>query len=253
MRVVNLMSGMSSRLRPLTNNHHKVLLTVGHKTLIEYQLDAFNDVGIKEVIFVVGYKAEKIKSKIGNRYKDVKIEYIYNPFYLTKNINYSLFLARKEIKGENFIYMEADLIFHPSILKEVINSNFKNCLIVDQSINSIKVDTLITGNNNKANGLLFKKHGHFDNEFRKKYKSKIVGEPILIIKFDSINSKFLFDELDNSNFEGSTTLYSIFDKCLKKFDMNYIITEKSWIEIDNHYDLKKANKMFMDGKLNFIS
>ena len=122
MKLVSLMAGSGRRLLPLTKDCHKVLLEIGEKSLVEHQLEAFREVGIRDVVFVVGHKAELIKSKLGDHHNGIRIKYIFNPHYSTYNVDYSLFLAKKEVKGKDFLYFEADMLFHPKILRNLIDS-----------------------------------------------------------------------------------------------------------------------------------
>lgn len=57
-RAVILAAGAGSRMRPLTDNLPKPMVTVGNKRLIETQLDALLDAGISDITIVRGYKGE---------------------------------------------------------------------------------------------------------------------------------------------------------------------------------------------------
>lgn len=240
MKIVVLVAGKSSRLRPLTDNKHKALLEIGDKTLIEHQLEAFKEAGVDEVIFVVGHKADLIKEKIGENYKGIKIKYIYNPDYSTKNIDYSLYCARDEFKDENFIYLEGDLFFHSNIIKKLIKSKYDNCLCVDKDYKSSKVDTVILGKKNRAEGLVFEENG----DVREKVENEnIAGELLLMVKFNKDASNFLIQELEKCNFVGETKIYNIFGELIKLKEVSYIeIKNLPWVEIDNIEDLNKARE-----------
>ena len=244
LKLVSLMAGSCARLLPLTTNCHKALLKIGQKTLVEHQLEAFKKVGIKETVFVVGHKADLTKLKVGNQHCGIKIKYLFNPYYSTRNINYSLYLAKDEVVGKDFLYLEADMFFHPDILKMLADSSFENCLVVDPNPQSDKVDTLVLGYDNIVTGLMFKNHG----DLKKKIKEQgVVGEFLSIIKFNAKTSRFLFNELKKSNFEGPLTLNFIFERCFQNYRMNYIETKGlPWVEIDNYNDLKKARKLYAD-------
>lgn len=240
------MAGRSSRLLPLTSGCHKVLLEIGGKSLVEHQLAAFKQVDITETVFVVGHQAELTRSKLGDCYQGIRIKYIFNPYYVTRNIDYSLYLAKDEVRQKDFIYMEADIFFHPHILKSIIDSSFDNCLVVDPNPQSAIVDTLVLGENNVVTGLMFKEHGDLSREIQE--NEEVVGEYIPLMKFSAEASRILFDELEQSSFEGPMRLPSIFERCFQIEGMNYIEAKGyPWVQIDNYDDLTKARKLYAHG------
>lgn len=130
MKAVICAAGSGSRLLPLSKKYPKPLVPIGVKTILEYELDNLSNCGISEVILAVGYMAEMIKEKIGNRYKRCNITYVYNKDYLkTQNI-YSLWLTRNHI-DDGMIFFNGDVLFNQNILKNIITSKHPNSLIVD--------------------------------------------------------------------------------------------------------------------------
>lgn len=246
MKLVSLMAGISSRLRPFTDHYHKVLIDIGGVSLIEHQIHAFKCAGLEEVIFIVGYKADMIISRLGENFKGIKIKYIYNEHFANRNINYSLYLAKKEVEGQEFIYMEGDLLFDPHILKMLVESPLDSCLVADPDPKSTMVDTVVLGNEGKVSGLLFKEHGDLREDIKDRFD--IAGEMILLIKFSAMDSALLFNEIAQNSFEGSTTLYNIFEQCFTTTGMRYITSEGyQWVEIDDHDDLTRAREVTYPG------
>lgn len=52
-------AGLSSRFAPISYERPKALITVKGEVLIERQIRQLQEVGIKEIIIVVGYKKEQ--------------------------------------------------------------------------------------------------------------------------------------------------------------------------------------------------
>lgn len=123
---------MGRRLGELTNNNTKCMLEVNGIRLINRTLDSIQEVGIRSVILVVGYKAENVKQLIGNKYKDIDITYIENSVYDKTNNIYSLFLAREYLTKDDTILLESDLIFESSILHKIIDNQYPNLALVDK-------------------------------------------------------------------------------------------------------------------------
>ena len=93
MIAVILAAGMASRLRPLTNDRPKCLLTVGTRCLLGRTVDSIKAAGITELVVVTGYRGEMIRSFLTDNYKDMQISFVDNVDYQTTNNIYSLWLA----------------------------------------------------------------------------------------------------------------------------------------------------------------
>jgi len=59
---------MAKRLRPLTDERPKCLLTVGSRTLLQRTFDAMIAAGISEFVVVTGYRGEMIRDFLLNTY-----------------------------------------------------------------------------------------------------------------------------------------------------------------------------------------
>ena len=74
---VILAAGVGSRLRPMTNNKPKCLVTTAGKPILQYQIDAYKEAGIDELIIIVGYEGGAIREYC-KHIKDIKIQIIEN-------------------------------------------------------------------------------------------------------------------------------------------------------------------------------
>lgn len=120
---------MASRLRPLTNDTPKSLLNVGERSLLQRSMDALIQNGITDFVIVTGYLHEKIEDFVTNHYGNtVHVTFIYNKVYETTNNIYSLWLARPEADGEDFLLLDSDLLYDPQIVREVMADKSPNIL-----------------------------------------------------------------------------------------------------------------------------
>ena len=94
---VILAAGMAKRLRPLTDERPKCLLTVGHRTLLQRTVDAMLAAGISELVVVTGYRRQMIVDFLTSHYPLLIIHFIDNPDFAHNNniVFKSLFINYK--------------------------------------------------------------------------------------------------------------------------------------------------------------
>ena len=87
MKAFILAAGVSRRLYPETYNMPKCLLDVGGKPIIDYQLEAIQNIGIKQVNTFLA--ASRVLQKIGIIKPSISIDNIVNDLvdtrYISKN------------------------------------------------------------------------------------------------------------------------------------------------------------------------
>ncbi|MEW5989378.1 MAG: nucleotidyltransferase family protein, partial [Chloroflexota bacterium] len=76
MKVIILLAGFGTRMRPHTWSRPKPLLKVAGNTVVGHLLDLMRDVTTEEVIFVVGYKGEQIEAWIRQNYPHLKTHFV---------------------------------------------------------------------------------------------------------------------------------------------------------------------------------
>ena len=77
MRAVILTAGEGTRMRPLTLTRPKTMLPVGGKPLLEYNVEALRDAGIKDITMIVGYQKEAVMEHFKDgEYLGVNITYV---------------------------------------------------------------------------------------------------------------------------------------------------------------------------------
>lgn len=76
MKALILAGGQGLRLRPLTDDRPKPLVNVNDRPMAEWQIDWLRkETELEKVVFLCGYKWERLKEHFGSSYKGVSIEY----------------------------------------------------------------------------------------------------------------------------------------------------------------------------------
>ncbi len=75
MQVIILAAGEGTRMRPLTHSTPKPMLPVGDRPLVAHTADAAIAAGAEELVFVVGYEGDTVRSHFGDQYGGVPVNY----------------------------------------------------------------------------------------------------------------------------------------------------------------------------------
>src|SRR3989338_578147 len=102
MQALILAAGKSTRTYPLTLTRPKPLLKVANKTLLEWNLDALQNI-VSEAVIVVGYRQDMIRKHIGKRYKKIRIKYVQQKQQL--GTGHAVMVAESYIKGKFILMM----------------------------------------------------------------------------------------------------------------------------------------------------
>jgi choline kinase len=130
MKVIILAAGQGTRLRPLTDDKPKCLVTVNGRSIIERQLDTMHQCGIKDadMTIVTGYCSDVLK----DRFKDTAINIIVNQEYETTNMVCSLMCAGSLMESEDDIMISyGDIIYNEDVFRKILESKDDMSVIVD--------------------------------------------------------------------------------------------------------------------------
>ncbi len=121
MRVIILAAGQGKRLLPLTADVPKALLDIGGKSLIERQVEAFAENGLKDFVVVTGYGADKMEQAlalIATRL-DITVTTVFNPFYAVADNLASCWLLRSYM-DRDFIQVNGDNVFRGDLVARLL-------------------------------------------------------------------------------------------------------------------------------------
>ena len=243
-------AGLGSRLKKHTENLPKCMLDFNGKTLLQRQVEAYNECGIKNITVVRGYKKEKINYR--------NLNYISNDDYKNNNVLNSIFYAEKIING-NIIISYSDILFESNVVKRLMESEHDISVVVDIDWRGYYVgrkdhplseaENVIFDSNNQVS-----KIGKIGTQ-----KEEVHGEFIGMIKLTNRGT-----EIFKENFHRVKKLYwnkpfqraAIFQKAYLTdmiqelvdigVKVHCVIIERGWKEIDTVEDYQKALKEFSE-------
>ena len=128
-QAIILAAGMGTRFGDETKDIPKHLLEVEGKSILERSLENLKRNNISEVIIVVGYKKEKIISKIGDEFGGMKIKYAVNDLYDTTSTAISFFKS-KEFMDSDAIMVLGDVLYEPDAVKLVLEDSAQDIMFV---------------------------------------------------------------------------------------------------------------------------
>lgn len=131
MQAIILAAGMGRRLGEWTKDNTKCMLPVNGVRLIDRVLNQLSKYRLKKVLIVVGYKGQNVIDYIGDRYdKILNIEYALNPIYDKTNNIYSLSLVKEQMKEDDTILIESDLIVDDKMFDLILDDPYPNLALV---------------------------------------------------------------------------------------------------------------------------
>ncbi|MBF0177323.1 MAG: phosphocholine cytidylyltransferase family protein [Magnetococcales bacterium] len=110
-RGIILAAGRGSRMGELTTAQPKCLLSLGGRTLLDWQLAAFREAGIHQVALVTGYQAESLADKAPTSF--------HNPDWAATNMVVSLTHARAWLQQYPCVVCYADIVVTAPMLQKL--------------------------------------------------------------------------------------------------------------------------------------
>lgn len=125
-----LLAGMGSRLRPLTDNLHKALLSIQGKTILERQIAQLTRCGISRLHLVLGYREQDICDFVTKNFSDLNVQFHRNEIYEKTNTGYSLYLVLKTMT-ESFLLLDGDVLLHNKLVEALCVDTTDNLLLCE--------------------------------------------------------------------------------------------------------------------------
>jgi len=260
MKVIILAAGSGTRLSPLTNDRPKCMVKLFGKSLLEWQIKVFRELGINDISVVTGYKKELISVD--------GIKIYHNPDFEKTNMVETLFCAKKEIK-ETVIVSYGDIIFQKNIVKKLIESDDDFSIVVDKEWRkywNIRFDNPL----DDVESLILDSQNYIKNIGQKTTNlDEIQGQYIGIMKFKEPATKIIknfYEKMQNLSNEEENPLNPNLSFKLsymtdflqglinEKYKLKAVLIKNGWLELDSLHDYNIYNELYQQGKIsNFIN
>ena len=229
MKGIILAAGTGTRLNG-TAITPKCLVEIGGMSLLRRQIRSLRRSKINDIVVVLGFEGDSIRTEC-----DDGVHFVENPQFAQTSSLYSLWLARHHLT-EGFVVLNSDVLFHPQILKDLLESSHDDALLICYNRES----TAPLG----------------DEEMKVKVKEDVVidiskemspleadGENVGIVKFSPAGARLLIQYMDDLIAKGSSNAWA--PRAFLEFATHHKLHAVStrgypWIEIDFPEDYQKA-------------
>ena len=226
MQLVILAAGRGRRMKALTENLPKPMLTLLGNNLLEHKISVLPK-EIDEVIIVIGYLGEKIKKHFGDNFKGKKISYVEQKDLLGTML--ALKETEKMLTGRFMVMMGDDMYSKEDILA---------CLKYPWAILVKKMEE-----NGRGARVTVDEKNHITDitEGAELEKGMLNNAGLYILQPDIF--KYPLVQIPSGEFGLPQTLA----KAVKDFEVS-VVESKSWHQISSPEDLERVGKLLGEKK-----
>jgi choline kinase len=231
-----LAAGAGRRLRPYTDSLPKALVPVnGDTTILDIALGNLAEVGLTDIVIVVGYRAEAVESRkaaLETAY-GVSITLVHNDKAEEWNNAYSMWLARDHF-SKGVLMVNGDTVHPVSVEKTLLSGRGPAILLAVDNVKTLADEemkvTLGSG-------------GFLSRITKLMDPAEAYGEYIGATLIESAAAEPLADALE-ATWRGNPDLYyeDGYQELVNRGGEIAVapIGAVDWVEVDNHDDLAKA-------------
>lgn len=238
LRAVILAAGSARRMRPLTDDLPKCLLSVAGRAILSRAVSILAGSGVTRITVVDGFAGDRVREALRSEFPPAWFTFVRNADYETTNNAYSLWLARRP-EEEPLLLLDADLVFDAEVAGLVIRDEHANRLAVRSrgEIGDEDVKVELGGD------------GRVRNIGKLVPLDRASGESVGLAAFSAQFCRRMFDVLERRLFrEGGVNEWyeSAFLELIEKGEPVYPVDlgDLRAIEVDTPEDLLRARSLF---------
>ena len=234
MKPVILAAGVGNRLGELGQGQPKCLLRFGGETLLSRMVRDLAGLDLEPVL-VVGFLAELVQVELRVACPGIPVRFVHNPAYEAGNL-LSAWEAREHLAGP-VLLMDADVLYHPEILRRLVASPHASCFLLDRHFEAGEEPTRVAVDGNRV------------TDFRRNIREphETVGESVGFFKMSEEATADLVPTMGRSVARGSRG--ASYDDALRELLPCHRfgaedVTGLPWIEIDFPEDVAAAARLY---------
>ena len=251
MIAIILAAGQGTRLRPLTDDKPKCMVELAGKSLLQRQLEVLRSAGIKNIVLVGGYRADRLDAK--------GVELVMNPRFAETNMVSTLFCAESRMTpGEDILIAYGDIVYELRVVRSLIDASAPIAVSVDREWQRLwetrmddplsDAETLKLADENLIVEL-GKKPQALD-EIQGQYMGliKVRSDTVETVRaqWHGLDRHGSYDGKDFNNMYMTSFIQHLIDT---GSDVRAAFTDNGWIEIDTVEDLTRYEQMQHAGEL----
>ena len=227
MKAIILAAGKGTRLDGAAVKP-KCLVEVGGSTLLNRQIETLRASGVKDIVVVIGFGGESIREHCDN-----EVSFVENVDFAQTSSLYSLWLAREHL-SEGFVVLNSDVLFHPQMLSDLLESNHPDALLIsDTDLNPMGDEEMKIKLQNRFVVDISKTMNPLDAD----------GENVGIVKFGPAGAKVLVQYMNELIANGAKKDWA--PRAFLEYSRHHPLHALStgglpWIEIDFPQDYQRA-------------
>ena len=229
-----LTAGEGVRMRPLTSNIPKPLLPVAGKPFLEHNIEALRDAGIKDIMLLVGWKANRVREHFQDgRAFGVRIEYVEQKERL--GTAHAISMVRDKV-AEPFICLYGDIVMPKQSVNDLIEHHRKV---------SGSVIALTSVSDPTRYGCVEVEDGVVTNIIEKPESpaGNLINAGVYVLEPE------IFTAIDETR-KSVRGEYEVTDSLKILIDRKHMfahLLKGEWIDVARPWDLLEANRMLMAG------
>ena len=250
MKIIIIAAGWATRLGKETIDIPKGLLKITKKSIIEMQLDLFQENHLSDITIITGPNKDKFKFK--------NVNYIQNKDSKNQEVLGSL-MKSKSIMNDEVLTSYSDIIFDASVFRSMLD--FKGDIGIAVDLDWEKKYLNRTQHpKSEADNVLIENHRvlKIKKNIKESKSTQNLGEFVGLMKLSKNGAKIFVEKFNHlikshiGKFHDAQSLKTAYltDMLQELIDLNFdvepIIINGKWYEIDTPQDLQIARKNAVD-------